>query len=281
MTRGARRLAVCADDFGLTPAISDGIAALAQQGRLTAISCLTHGEHWPAGARRLAGLPDTVECGLHFNLTEGAPASAELRAQWPRLPALPRLIALAHLGRLPLPAIAAEFRTQWQRFVDATGAVPAFVDGHQHVHHLPGVRDLVLDALAAAGPAVAVRNTGRVSGPGFAFKRWAIARTGGAALLGQLQRRGLPHNAVLVGVRDFGDADYRRLMRGWLAALPPQGALLFCHPGAAGPGADGPDDIAAARRREAVYLGSPAFADDLAGAGVTLGPSWTERSRPG
>jgi predicted glycoside hydrolase/deacetylase ChbG (UPF0249 family) len=281
MTAAARRLAVCADDFGLAPAVSDGIAALAQQRRLTAISCLTPGPHWPAGARLLAGLPDTVERGLHFNLTEGAPASAELRAHWPQFPALPRLIALAHLGRLPLPAIAAEFRTQWQRFVDATGSAPAFVDGHQHVHHLPGVRDLVLDALATAGTAVAVRNTGRISGPGFAFKRWVIARTGGAALLRQLQRGGLAHNAVLTGVHDFGVADYRRLVRGWLAALPPQGALLFCHPGAAGPVADASDAIAAARLREAAYLGSAAFADDLAGAGVTLGPSWTERSRPG
>ena len=86
-----------------------------------------------------------LELGLHFNLSEGAPLSAALRALWPTLPGLARLLALAHLRRLPLAAIGAEFRAQVDAFAEALGRKPAFVDGHQHVHALPGVRRIVLD----------------------------------------------------------------------------------------------------------------------------------------
>ena len=276
-----RRLAICADDFGLTPAISRTIVDLAQRGRLSAVSCLTNGAHWRASAPRLADMPPAVDRGLHFNLTEGEPASAELRRHWPRVPTLPALIVAAHLGRLPLAAIASEWQAQWQRFVDGSRALPRFVDGHQHVHHLPGVREIVLAAIAAAGADVAVRNTGHVLGPGHALKRWVIAHSGGTALQRGLRQRGVAHNAALLGVYDFKAADYRACLQRWLAAAPAEGGLLFCHPGAADDaevGARMADPIAAARLREAAYFGSAAFDDDLAAAAVTLGTAWLRGS---
>jgi len=276
-----RVLSICADDFGLTAAISSSIADLAQRGRLTATSCLTNGAHWRAGAPLLADLPPTVDRGLHFNLTEGEPLSAELRRRWPSFPALSRLIVAAHLRRLPLPAIAHEWDAQWQRFVDATGAAPRFVDGHQHVHHLPGVREIVVAAVVAAGSDVAVRNTGHVIGPGDALKRIAIERTGGIALQRLLRSLGVAHNAALTGVYGFDDPGYRTRMQRWLAALPAIGTLLFCHPSAANVNkAARVDPIAAARLREAAYLSSAAFEDDLAAAGATLSSAWQPSPGP-
>ena len=268
-----RVLAVCADDFGLAPGISRGIAELARRARLNAISCLTNGPHWRSDAGLLQDLPASVDAGLHFNLTEGAPASAELAAVWPRLPSLERLIVMAHLHRLPRAAIAAELAAQWQRFADTAGRAPAFVDGHQHVHHLPVVRDIVLNALARHAPAPAVRNTGRVAGPGFALKRWLIAGTGGRRLQRMLREQGIAHNPALTGVYDFVPGGYRHRMQQWLAALPAGGALLFCHPGAPDQ-SEVADPIAAARLDEARYLGSDAFSADLRSAGVRLGRIW-------
>jgi predicted glycoside hydrolase/deacetylase ChbG (UPF0249 family) len=236
---------------------------------------------WPALATRLRELPDPVERGLHFNLTEGRPLSPELQRLWPQFPSLPRLLVLAGAKRLPLAAIGAEWATQWARFVDATGRAPAFVDGHQHVHHLPGVRGIVLDAVARAQDPPAVRNTGTLPGPGHLLKRAAIRGTGGAALEGDLRRRGMRHNAVLLGAYDFRDHDYRALMRQWLAKLPDEGGLLFCHPAAAAETGDPFDPIAPARRREAAYLGSDDFLADLATAGVSLGSAWRRRSSGG
>jgi hypothetical protein len=265
-----RRLDLCADDFGLTPQLSQVVAALAGRGRVSSLSCLVNTPHWAACAPLLAPLAGRVGLGLHFNLTEGAPRSAALARRWPHLPALPRLIAGAHLRRLPLTEIAAEWQAQLEAFVQATGRPPDHVDGHQHVHHLPGVRDIVLAGVAALAPVPGVRNTGRVLGPGFALKRRLIEGTGGRALARLLARRGLPHSAALLGAYDFAAADYAALLRGWLRSVPAEGALLFCHPGPAA--AD--DAIGAARQREFDYFSGEQFPRDLAAADVALGRAW-------
>ena len=269
----SRRLALCADDFGMAPGVCEGIVELAGDGRLTAISCLANAGHWRDGAAMLAALSPAVEVGLHFNLTEGRAVSPDLARLWPCLPTLPRLIALAHLGRIPPAAVRAEFDAQLDAFASATGRPPDFVDGHQHVHHLPGVRGAVLDALATIHPMPAVRNTGRVLGPGYRVKRALIEATGGRALQSTLARSGIRHNAALTGVYDFADPNYRALTRSWLAAVPRDGALLFCHP-AAPSGAAFADPIAAARIREYRYLRSGEFLEDLAGADLVRGPVW-------
>ncbi len=279
-----RVLAVCADDFGLSPGISAGIVRLAHTGRLTAISCLTNGAGWASAVPLLNGLPASVDVGLHLNFTEGRPLSPRLAKRWPQFPPLPLLIARAHLGVLPRGALRNEAHAQLAAFMRARGSAPAFIDGHQHVHHLPGLRDLILDMLEHVQPLPAMRSTGRVLGPGFGVKRALIERTGGRALAGELARREIAHNPALLGAYDFTEPDYRALMQGWLAALPAEGGLLFCHPGDASDAA-APDPIAAARLRESAYLGSAAFPQDLAAAGVQLGRVWSvpliETSRPG
>lgn len=273
-----KTLALCVDDVGLLAGGAATVIALASAGRICAASCMTTGPHWRGEAAALTRSRDVLgrlELGLHVNLTEGAPLSADLGRHRPTLPRLPALIVAAHLGRLPLEAVAVELRAQLDAFVDAVGRLPAFVDGHQHVHHLPGVRERVLKLVAGDGaqrPSMAVRNTGRVLGPGRAVKRLLIARTGGTALQKLLERRAVRHNAVLLGVYDF-TPHYRGLMRGWLRAAPAAGGLIFCHPRAGTPVCG--DSIAAARFHEAAYLASTAFADDLAEVGVTVGPAWS------
>lgn len=266
---GGRVLAICADDIGLADGAADTALALVAAGRLTSASCVSTGPHWHRDGPRLHGL----EIGLHFNLTEGAPASRSLAAQWPTLPGLVRLLALAHLGALPLAAIADEWQAQVDAFTERAGREPDFIDGHQHVHHLPGVRDIVLDGAARLHVAPAFRSTGHVAGPGAAFKRRVIEASGGRALEAMLRKRGLRHNRVLLGAYDFR-GDYRDHVVAWLAEAPIEGGLLFCHPSAA----RGGDSIADARRREAAYLASDAFAADLAAAGVSLGSAWATRS---
>lgn len=275
-----RVLTLCADDFGLSPGVCSGIARLAHAQRLNAVSCLVNGPHWRDGAALLRAFPASVEAGLHFNLTEGVPLSGPLRRVWPRFPPLARLIALAHLRWLPQAAIGAELAAQWATFTEATGQAPAFIDGHQHVHHLPQVRDVMLAIVETTLQRPMVRNTARVLGPGHAIKRALIAGTGGRVLQRALAQRGIAHNSVLLGAYGFSaTADYRALMQRWLARVPPAGALLFCHPGDADSSGI-VDAIAHARPREAAYLASDAFASDLAAAGVILG-RFSETSKRG
>lgn len=265
---GPRTFALCADDFGLSAAVDRGILRLVVRSRLSAVSCLVNAPDWAAAAGELAAAAQgSVRLGLHFNLTEGRPLSPALARLWPRLPALPHLIVQAHLRRLPRAALREELAAQLHAFEQARGAAPDHLDGHQHVHHLPQVRELVLEVLAAR-PRLTVRSTASVLGPGHAGKRLIIERSGGRALGRQLQRMGRQANRHLLGVYDFAATDYGRLMRAWLAAMPAQGGLLFCHPGGAagGPG----DPIAGARVRELAYLDSDAFVDDLVAANARL-----------
>jgi chitin disaccharide deacetylase len=169
---------------------------------------------------------------------------------------------------LPKKALAAEFAAQLHAFTDGAGQWPDHIDGHQHVHHLPVVRDVFVRAVLDMKVEVAVRSTARPLGPRSEVKRALIARSGGMTLERLLQRHTIRHNRWLLGVYDFEVMDYRGLMQGWLANLQFDGGLLFCHPGAADPQ---PDAIAPARSRELAYLSSAAFEDDLAAAHVSLG----------
>lgn len=261
-----KRLRLCADDYAMGPAIDRGMLALAQQQRVGALSCLSSSPRWPAAAGALRDLPSSTALGLHFNLTEGEPSSVALRRRWPRFPSLGRLLAMAAAGQLPQAEISEEWQTQLDRFIAARGRAPQFIDGHQHVHALPGVRDALLRTARSLG--LPMRDTGHILGPGHALKRFVIESCGGRALRRAMIRQGIAHASALLGVYDFDPAaDYRALMRGWLARLP-DAALLFCHPAIGGP--DEGDSIGVARHREAAYLGGSAFADDLEEFGVIL-----------
>jgi chitin disaccharide deacetylase len=267
-----RVLALCADDFGNSMGVSTGIARLAHAERLTAISCITNSPHWAAACALLAGLPESVDVGLHLNFTEGTPLSSRLKRRWRSMPGLPRLIVQSHLGLLPRREMRNEVHAQLAAFNRARDKPPHFIDGHQHVHHLPGLRDIILDMAEHVQPLPAVRNTGRVLGPGFDRKRWLIEHTGGVALQAELEKRVIAHNPALLGCYDFADTDYRSLMQRWLAELPADGGLIFCHPG--DPDDPAADPISTARARELAYLESSAFDADLAAADVRLGRVW-------
>ena len=263
-------LIVCADDYGLDATIDDGIVALAQLGRLSAVSCLASSARWPEAAGQLRTAPPWVARGLHFNLTEGTPCSPALRQHWPRLPTLGWLVAKAHLGGLPMTLIRQELQSQLFRFERHGAQAPAYIDGHQHVHHLPGVRQCVVQEALRRG--IPVRSSLPARSRGFLLKRSMLALSGGWSLATLLRRRGLAFNSVLVGVYDFRAPDYRTLMLRWLAdaaKLPASTpALLVCHPASPGSPAPAADPIADARRREAAYLGSDLFRRDLAAAGL-------------
>jgi hypothetical protein len=230
---------------------------------------MTNGPWWLPATSLLEPRPAGVSLGLHINLTEGRPLSRELARVWPRLPSLPRLVLAAHAGVLPRAALRAELQAQLAFFHIGTGALPQHVDGHQHVHHLPLVRELFLEMVAALSPAPLVRSTACLPGPGFLRKRWLIRHTGARGLARELVRRRLQHNSVLLGVYDFAQEDYGSWMRRWLARVPATGAWLFCHPGRAG-SADDEDAIRAARLREWTYLAGDDFLRDLDAAGVGL-----------
>jgi predicted glycoside hydrolase/deacetylase ChbG (UPF0249 family) len=258
-----RRLAICADDFALSEPVSRGILDLAAKGRLTAIAAMTAGARWPQAWQHLHDIPEGVALGLHLNFVEGV-GLADSRP----LPGAAFLAARAATFSMPRQALAREIAAQWQSFEDLAGRAPDFVDSHQHVHVLPPLRELVLDAVGRHGGGIVVRNLFPAFGPrNSAAKRLALRLLGAPALARRLGAAGLAANAAFGGLQDFTDAD--GIPADWRAMLGvlPDGALIACHPAN---GLDPSDPIGAFRQTEFDWLGSPAFLQACRDAGIAL-----------
>ncbi len=139
------RLILCADDFALTEPISRTILSLIDAGRLTATGAMTNRPAWAVFARELAARGEAADIGLHLNLTCGEPlGSMPLLAPAGRLPALGMVLKAAATSAEARSEMAAEIGRQIDAFADKAGRAPDFIDGHQHVHALPGVRGALL-----------------------------------------------------------------------------------------------------------------------------------------
>ncbi len=222
-----RTLCVCADDFGLSEGINQAVLALIERGAVTATSCMVLRSAWLPGARRLRVLPaEQADVGLHLDLTAVDPSPAEA--------ALRGLVLRSFARRLDLAAVRAAIDAQLDSFEQAMDRAPAHVDGHRHVHQLPGVREQLAEALAARYPAAPpwLRST-RPAGPPMSVpaKQRLIHALGGSGLEALARRRGLPMSRHLLGVYGFGagGSAYGHRLQAWLAQGG-DGDVLMCHP---------------------------------------------------
>ena len=183
-----RRVVLCADDFGMEPSVNEGILRLAAAGRITAVTCMVDMPAWREGSRALPGVSARADAGLHLDL--GTRSAAELLA----------LAARGALGLVDGDRIAERVAAQLDRFEAATGAPPAFVDGHHHVHQLRPVRTALLRVLRAryGDRAPYVRNVVPLRPRGM-----KAAGNGTGAAIGQRGKRMLPR-AATTGVRRRG-----------------------------------------------------------------------------
>jgi predicted glycoside hydrolase/deacetylase ChbG (UPF0249 family) len=257
-----RRVTLCADDFALDAAATEGILRLVAKGRLSAVSCFADAPDWPAAGAELERRRGHVALGLHFNLTEPFGFAERPLAWW---------MAASFARRVDRAAVRAAAARQIDAFRRVTGAAPDFIDGHQHVHAFPVIRAIVAEAAdqAGGGRPIPLRDVrvffGRTDAP---FKRFVIR---------SLARLGPPAgsylNDAMAGDYSFSAAaDYGALFAGWLAAAPER-ALIMCHPSA--PRADAAPARTDARRagpRELAFFESEAFGDLAERYGIGLAP---------
>ncbi|PIQ42761.1 MAG: hypothetical protein COV52_06275 [Gammaproteobacteria bacterium CG11_big_fil_rev_8_21_14_0_20_46_22] len=249
------KVILCADDFGLSHGTNTAILDLIQQNVLQATSVMVTMPALETDAPQLKTFSSQAQIGLHFDLTDGKPLT--------HLPAshhgsLKRLLVLSHLRRLNQAALEAELLAQLERFKAVMGRFPDFIDGHQHVHHLPVVRDALLAVYAKwfgdKKPWV------RVSSNGLSFvlrrafsepKLAIIAFSGALSLKRKLKKAGIPHNKHFSGIYDFSkSAHYAQYFKTFQADVRDDG-LMMCHPGK---GEVASDAIAKARADEYAFL---------------------------
>ena len=225
--------------------------------RLSATSAIVTLERWPEDARELPAIRDRVAIGLHINLTLGTPLGAmPTVARDGRLPKLGTLLALALAGRIDRDEIEAEVTRQLARFERELGFAPDHVDGHQHVHALPGIRQGVLAALAARFPDGGPLLRNPADRPSRVLTRGSAA--GKALVIGLLstgfaaaaRARGFAVNTSFAGASSF---DRRRSYGQELAAAlsAPSGRhLIMCHPGHADAALANSDPVVGRREDE-------------------------------
>lgn len=272
-----RPVVLCADDYGMSEGVSRGIAELAETGRISATSVMANGQAWPAAASRLRPLAGRIGIGLHLNLTWGAPLGAMPGlAPDGALPALRELLGRAFAGRLNRREIEDEIARQLDAVAGALGRMPDFVDGHQHVHVLPGIRRALLRVLGMRGAGgLWLRDPGDTP-------RAIVARRGSvgkAALLATLAsgfardagRAGVRTNRGFSGFSSFKEADMAEAFSRYFSELGPS-HVVMCHPGYVDAG-NALDGVTDARRRELDFLSSRRFVDLLGSKGVELAPA--------
>lgn len=250
-----KNIVLCADDYGLFPEVDQGILELLDKKRLTAISCLVTSKHWPKAALALIPFKDKADIGLHLNFTEGALLTLSSSFS------LKTLLLQASLRILPYKKIYEEIRAQYLQFCDQMGRAPDFIDGHQHVHVFPVIREALLQFIKDNKiNKLYIRNTKFTNFSGkFGLKKAVIALSGGQKFAKLLKEHKIDHNQSFSGCYDFKNADhYRQLFLTFLNESKSQG-LIMCHPGLESKA----DVLVASRKHEYNYLLSQTFLEDL------------------
>lgn len=143
------------DDFGLAPAINDGILAAHEHGCLTSASLSIVGPAAEEAAAAARGLPG-LGIGLHLTLVDERPISDPA--------SIPSLVdgdgrffasgvAFARrwwAGRIRGEEARREIRAQFARARDL-GVSLTHLDSHDHVHVLPGLFEILVEEMARAG----------------------------------------------------------------------------------------------------------------------------------
>jgi predicted glycoside hydrolase/deacetylase ChbG (UPF0249 family) len=228
------RLIVNADDFGQSIAVTDGIADCLDAGVVTSTTILSNMPDTERALRMAAERSRERSFGVHLNLCEGpaltgpstlTDASGRLR---PKRAQARRALR----GGLDAADVERELSAQVER-VGAAGVAISHLDGHKHLHQLPGVAARI-PGIAARFGVERVRCTlesglwppGASAGAMIsrAFRKLLAARF--APILAAAELRRPARTLDLAELMAPGDAAARaeRLR-------DPRGAVeLFCHP---------------------------------------------------
>jgi len=272
-----RHIWLCADDYGISPAVDAAIRDLLVRRRVNAASVMVVAPSF--SPREAAALVDAAAAhaaiGLHLTLT--APFRPLSHGFTPlyhgAFASLAAVLRRTHLRAFAPELLTIEIVRQFEAFTAAFGRAPDFVDGHQHVQLLPQIGEALLRVMKDAAPAAWVRQCGRALP---AHKRFADRK---ALLLDGLSRRfrriaaqhSVRSNPAFAGAYAFRPrADYTKLFPGFLASLP-DGGVVMCHPGKVDAELRRLDALTDLREREYAFFLSKDFPRLLAAHGVSLG----------
>jgi len=243
-----KNLIVNADDLGWTAGVNRGIAQAHRNGIVTSSSLLANGGAFDDGVKVARVLP-ALGVGVHLNLSDGAPVAGSkavpsLVDERGELSGGPEQLLLKLARRkLKLSDVEREWDAQIEK-IRAAGIAPTHLDGHKHVHMLPGLFPIALK-LAKKHSIAAIR----ISNEASPLRTALSGKNGGNSrieLKQGVQARGLKLLArdarKLADKAGIESADYfcgiaqsgvltRECVLNLLESLPEGTTELMCHPG--------------------------------------------------
>lgn len=159
-----KRIIVNADDFGRHELINRAVERAFDSGCLKSATLMAGGVAFD-DAVKLAKKISGLGVGIHFTLANGNPILPPNE-----IPSLVTEEGIFHAdyvkflkrylsGKISLAEVRSELAAQLEK-ISRAGLTPTHVDSHQHLHHVPGIVEIILDLAAASGiKAMRVVNT--------------------------------------------------------------------------------------------------------------------------
>ena len=243
-----KRLIVNADDFGLTHQVNQGILDAHRGGIVTSATLMANGGAFDH-AVEIAGHAPYLGVGVHLNLTQGIPVSPA-RVIPTLVDGSGRMCLSAGqlwrgvvAGQVSLSEIDTELRAQIAKVIRA-GISPTHLDGHKHLHVLPGISHVVIRLARDFGirsvrcpieeaPRLSALLKSQARLRPSILKQSLVAR--GVSYFARrfaakLERAGLFFPAHFYGICQTGFLDSPGL-QDVLQHLPEGASELMCHPG--------------------------------------------------
>lgn len=242
-----KKVILCADDFALNTAISHGIVQLISSQRISATSCMVRSSYWQEHAELLKPHQNQIDIGLHFYL--------------PQMPNLLEVILKTNLKLINKNIIASEFEKQLAIFEQTLGRLPDFIDGHRHIHQLPVISDIIINACQKQSipNKIYVRNA--TNSKFFSAKQLVVSAVSDLSFEKKLRDHEIPYNTSFAGIYNFNDSyRYYQYFPKFLKAIGDKG-LIMCHP-ALNHLENRDDPMADSRYDEFQYFSSSQFIQD-------------------
>jgi predicted glycoside hydrolase/deacetylase ChbG (UPF0249 family) len=243
-----KNLIVNADDLGWTDGVNRGILEAFHHGIVTSTSLLANGVAFAEGVEAARSAPG-LGVGVHLNLSDGPPIADReivttlLNSDGEFAGGPESLLLRRARGGLSLAEVENEWDAQIQKIRDA-GIAPTHLDGHKHVHMLPGLFEIALrlakqhniSAIRVALEASSLRaalSTGAKQHSGIVMKQGVQAR--GLKLLARDARELAEHAGIsttdyFCGIAQTGELT-RQGVEQLVKSLPDGTTELMCHPG--------------------------------------------------
>ena len=275
MNSALRHIWLCADDYGISPAVSAAIRELVARRLINATSVMVVTPSFSANeatALREAAASHAA-IGLHLTLTAPFHPLTDFvpRRNGAFLP-LNGMAGRALVHRLDRSRLESEIASQFTAFRNGFGRNPDYVDGHQHIHVFPQISDALLRVIKQQAPQAWLRQCGRAASTSksLADPKGYILDALSARLRRIAARHGVRTNPAFAGTYSFRrDADFGKLFDEFLDGLP-DGGLLMCHPGKVDQELRQLDPLTDLREREYAFFLGDRFPRLLAERGYAL-----------